>query len=85
MPCLQLPQASFCGHDMMPIMVPPEWMPHQPCHLVAEYRQATSSGMQTLAAYPAHTPLGLIALGLLAGSESLFVHHRAARGLWPVP
>ena len=70
---------------MMPIMVPPGWAPRQPCHLVAEYREATPSGMQTLAAYPTHTPLGLITLGLLAEREPLFVHHRAAHGLWPVP
>ena len=85
MPCLQLPQASFCGHDVMPIMVPPGWAPCQPCHLVAEYREATPSGTQTLAAYPTYTPLGLITLGLLAEREPLVVHHRAAHGLWPVP
>ena len=65
------------------IMAPPGWGPRQPCQLMAEYREATPSGTQTLAVYPTPTPLGLITLGLLARREPLFVHHGAACGVRP--
>lgn len=58
MPCPHLPQALFCGHEVMPIMAPPGWGPHQPCQFVAEYREATPSRTQTLAVYPTPTPPG---------------------------